>query len=446
MITPFLAQGNSLFSRLSNFAEVFPAWVLLLAMIFLLGSVQLAFSKNAFLLIPIYLVMCMFSGHTINQLDTGTTLFRWWLIFCFSATALKMGRYPGPICMMLGCYWLFSLFSVLWSPNFSGGIQLSGLNILMNIGGSCAIAGLILSPLEVKKTAELYCLMSIIFIFNGFVSIGSMSGSRFAGALGDSVGIFVITGGLLMPALLWAFICRSKGTRIAAGVGFTFVSLLCVLSGTRTGLFAGVLGSLSLLFQFDAKAFVRAMVALIITVIFCLSAVQLFPQQTDFISSRYFETDRSGNLSIRTNTTGRDELWKKAFDKTVERPVLGRGAAADKKARIGGFHNAYLQEWYNSGIVGVLLFFGASILALFKTFRLTQSKTLDKECLQISRLLFAWMIVLFLVSFFESKLTSPSNIMAFTMVLIGVMTYRLEIHANSIGHAPIHIQITDRTL
>ncbi len=432
MITSLLAQGTDLFSRLANFAEVFPAWVLLFSLIGLLASLQLALSRNAFWLIPIYLTMCMFSGHIISQLDTGTTLFRWWLIICFCAAALKIRKYPGPICIMLGSYWLFSFFSVLWSPNFSGGIQLSGLNVLMNLGASCAIAGLILSPLEIKKVLKIYCLMSIIFVTNGFASIGNISGSRFAGALGEAVGLFVITGGLLMPALLWAYLSHSKGTRIAAAISFILVSLLCVLSGQRAGFLAGVISCIPLIFQLNAKFFSKAIIATTCTVLFCGFAIQSFPQQMKFITTRYFDTDRNGNMSIRTNTTGRNELWNKALDKTLERPVLGYGAAADKRAKIGGFHNAYLQEWYNGGILGLFLFFGASLLALYKTFRLTQSKTLDEESLQMSRLLFSWMIVLFLTSFFESKLASPSNIMAFTMVLIGVMTHRLEMHANSI--------------
>ena len=431
MNTLLLAQRTDLFSRLDSFAELFPAWVLLFALAGLLASLQLALSRNAFWLIPIYLMMCMFSGHTIRQLDTGTTLFRWWLIFCFCVAALKIGKYPGPICIMLGCYWLFSLFSVLWSPNFSGGIQLSGLNLLMNFGASYAISGLISSPSKIKKTITLYCLMSVFFIANGFVSIGNISGARFAGAMGEAVGLFVITGGLLMPALLWAFLSHPNYNRYAAAIAFTLTTTLCVLSGQRAGFFAGVIGCFPLLFQLNAKFFSRALIISIAVVAAFIFTLQLFPIQTKFIAERYFEIDRNGNMSFSTNTTGREALWKQALDRTIERPILGHGASAHQKSEVEGFHNAYLQEWYNGGIIGLFLFFGASVLALIKTFRLTQSIFFDEETRQMSRLLFSWMIVLFLVSFFESKLSSPSNIMTFTMVLVGVMTHRLEACAKS---------------
>ncbi|MDB2318418.1 O-antigen ligase family protein [bacterium] len=303
----------------------------------------------------------------------------------------------------------------------------------MNCGASCALAGVISSPLEMKKIVNEYCLISIIFIANGFIGIGNLSGGRYAGAMNDAVGLFVITGGLLMPALLWACLFHVKSARIAAGIAFLLVTLLCVLSGQRTGFFAGIIGCIPLIFQVNGKFLIRGLIVFSAVITFCIFAIQLFPQQTDFITKRYFDINRNRNISIRVDTTGRSLLWKRAFDKTMEKPILGHGAAADRISEIKGFHNAYLQEWYNGGIFGPALFFGASVLALFKTFRLSQSKTLDDEAQQISRLLFSWMIVLFLTSFFESKLASPSNIMAFTMVLIGVMTHRLEIYANSVA-------------
>ena len=145
-------------------------------------------------------------------------------------------------------------------------------------------------------------------------------------------------------------------------------------------------------------------------------------------------------MSLSIDTTGRNELWNRALKRTMEKPIVGFGAAADKRSNIGGFHNAYLQEWYNGGVIGLFLFLGASLVALYKTFRLTQLKHLDDEIRQYSRLLFSWMIVLFLTSFFESKLASPSNIMAFTMVLIGVMTHRLELHAKAVQHEQLYSQ------
>lgn len=435
-----LAQGSDLFSRLSQFSSEFPAWVLLLGVFFLVATVQLALSKHVFWLIPTYLLMCMFSGHIVSQLDTGTTLIRWWLILCFCIAALKMGSYPGSICIMLGTYWLFSLFSTLWSPNFGGGIQLAGLSVLMTLGASTAISGIMANPAIIMKTLNLYALMSVVFILNGLVSIGNLSGSRFAGAMGEAVGLFVITGGLLMPTLLWAFLTKEKSLRLAAGLGFILVSALCATSGQRAGFFAGAISCLPLLFQLNSKFFARSLVVISVAVIFSTLFIQLFPQQSEFVVKRYFDTDKNGNMSLSIDTTGRNELWNRALKRTMEKPIVGFGAAADKRSNIGGFHNAYLQEWYNGGVIGLFLFLGASLVALYKTFRLTQLKHLDDEIRQYSRLLFSWMIVLFLTSFFESKLASPSNIMAFTMVLIGVMTHRLELHAKSIQHEQLYSQ------
>lgn len=429
----FLAQqDNDLLGRIAELGERIPFALIPIGAICLLALLQLALSPRAFWLIPIYLVMCMFSGHSLTMLDTGSTLVRWWLILCFCLSATQKTGYPGKVCEMLGWYWSFSLVSLIWSPNISGGIQLSGLSLAMTAVASRGISGLIPDIATARRVILWYLLMAVVFVANGLLSLGSMRGARFAGGMGEAVALFVITGGLLMPALLWGYHSLRGNRRSYCLVGFGIVSGLCLVSGQRTGFYAGSIACLPFIVQFQSKYLSRGASALLIAVACGAIAIQFFPEQASFLAKRYLNTDSRGTVTISTDTTGRENKWLAALEKINENPVIGYGAAADQKSGIGGFHNAYLQEWYNGGAVGMFLFFGASVLAFSQTFRLMTNRQIDPKITQMGRLLFCWMIALFLASFFESKLASPSNIMAFTMVLISVLSYRLQTHSDAV--------------
>ena len=427
--------STDFFGRISSFTEQFPAWLLLLGIFFLFATIQLSLSRYAFWLIPAFLLMCMFSGNKIAALDTGSTLMRWWLIFCLCISSSRRYIFPGSICFMLGTYWLFSIVSALWSPNFRGGIQVATLSFALSWIAASGISGCLMNLQSIKNVAQSYLALSAIFIANGAISLGDIRGSRFAGSMAESVSatLFVITGGLLMPTLIWGFNTFGGWKKIMSLIGFSAVFGLCFLSGQRAGLFAGVISCIPLILKIDSKILTRFFVSTL-----CISAViacsiQLFPQQSDFIFGRYFRIDRNGTTALSFNTTGRDKKWGAALEGIWDKPIIGHGVAADKISGIGGFHNAYLQEWYNGGVLGLALYLGASIAALFKTFRLSRSPYLDDDSRQLSLLFFSWMTVLFLVSLFESKLANPSNIMPFTLVLIGVMTHRLELHAKTLA-------------
>ncbi|MDB4468560.1 O-antigen ligase family protein, partial [bacterium] len=201
-----------------------------------------------------------------------------------------------------------------------------------------------------------------------------------------------------------------------------------LISGQRSGFFAGVIACIPFVFQFKKSAIIPSLVAVAIATMLSVLLLQSFPKQAEFLTRRYLNTTKTGT-SIRLNTTGRDQRWAAATKKILERPIIGHGVAADKKAGIGGFHNSFLQEWYNGGVAGLLLFSGGCLYALFKTFRIWRNKFLIHEHRQLGCVLFSWMIVLILSGCFESKLASPSNIMAFTMILVSVMAHRLDVYA-----------------
>ncbi len=421
-----IAQRGDFFGRIAQFQEQFPFWVLLLGAAALLGILQIAFSNRNFWLIPLYFMACMFSGNIIQQVDTGTTFLRWWLIFCFSAAAIRGWAYPGLVCSMLGVYSVYLLAAVSWSPNPIWGLQIAVLGTMMFLFASGNISSILNNSEQIKNLILWFLAIAPIFLLNGLIGIGQISGGRYAGAMGEASVLFVITAGLLMPLFLWGSQTLKGPSRFLCLLGFVITSALGLLAGQRSGFFAGIIACVPFVIQFRSKHLVVGLLGVVLAIPTMYAATQIFPDQTEFITQRFFEEDLEGNLSFSTDTTGREQLWRNAFDKIMMNPIIGHGTGADKVSGVGGFHNAYLQEWYNGGLIGLLLFLGASLVALLQTFFLFQDKRLSEENSQIARLLFSWMVVLFLVSFFEAKLQNPSNIMAFTMVIVGVCANRLK--------------------
>ena len=319
---------------------------------------------------------------------------------------------------MLGIYWAFSMVSSFWSPNTTSGLQIATLSFALTIFAASGISGLVPDLKTCRKVMMIFLWMSAIFIINGLVGAGQLSrtvGNRFGGSTTSSV-LFVITGGLLMPTLLWGYsTLRVRKHRNLCLLGLALVTTLCFLSGQRSGFFAGILGCMPFVFRFRAAYIVRGFFVVGLLVVLAWVATISFPTQTEFLTRRYF------SLSV----TGREYAWTWALQGIMNRPVIGHGAGAH--LTIGfGVHNAYLQEWYNGGFLGVALFFGASIVAAVQAFSLSKNKAIPKEASDMGRLLLCWVVVLIATSFFESKLTTPSNIMPFTLVIVSVLSYRLR--------------------
>ncbi|MDA7925084.1 O-antigen ligase family protein, partial [Mariniblastus sp.] len=341
---------NDFFARLLQLSDHFPAWMIMLGALLLIGTLGISFSRYALWLILVYLVMCMFSGNAIRQLDTGSTLMRWWLIGCLSLASLHKNAHPGRVCIMLGTYWLFSLVSLLWSPNFGAGIQISCLSIAMILFAGSGISGLLPDFNTMQKIPQFYVVASSVFAINAIIGFGNIEGGRrFSGSSAETVSasLFVITGGLLMPSLIWGYNFYKGKRRLFSLIGFAVVFGLCFLSGQRTGFYAGIAGSLAFIFQINAKMIPRAIILSLSAIFFCLTLANYFPSQASFIFERTITVSNTNAFSLNFNTTGRAELWNSFFEDILDNPIIGYGASADKVRGTMGAHNAYLQEWYN---------------------------------------------------------------------------------------------------
>lgn len=89
-----------------------------------------------------------------------------------------------------------------------------------------------------------------------------------------------------------------------------------------------------------------------------------------------FYTDVAENIIRRLQDeknflSGRDRIWKKAWNGIVVHPVLGNGTGSFSLVSGSSAHNSFLQIWYENGLVGLVMVSAAMLISLraaFSTF------------------------------------------------------------------------------
>jgi hypothetical protein len=414
MIDLLAQSATGLEGRLGTLLENPFIVILVLAVSFV--AIMASLQAKRKLLVFAYCFCLMFSGHILQVVDSGTTLVRWALIGCLTLSATKGYRPQGVLCSMLGIYWTFSAVSTLWSDSPRIGLQLSGLSFLLCVPAAMALSDEYGKDYEFDFFPKFMNWVAVVYILNATATFSGLTGARFSGSI-TSAPLFVITGGLLMPCLLWgALEAKTRVGLLVHVIQFAAIFGLCFISGQRTGFFAGLIGCLPLMTRLLSQRAVYAMFALVVAWIVGWMGIQLFPDQATFISERYLTTD----------VTHRDEVWLGSLELIYENPILGYGAGSHSKIGFG-IHNAFLQEWYNGGIFGLFLFFGAFVWGGYKSLKMSLDESLPPEALNLARLCLGWVVTLSATAFFESKLTSPSNVLAFCTVNVGLMIHHLNL-------------------
>ncbi len=361
-------------------------------------------------LVLAYLVMLMFSGASISLLDHGSTLCRWFLIFCLALSACKGWRFPGWPCTMIGAYSLFLIVSVLWSPFPLHGLQFAVLLFLITLPAGGAIRDELHSKEDLVRVIKYYGWVAAIFVVTALAGKAPMEGNRFSGGI-ESAPLFVITGGILLIPLVAMFFVetqrRNRNILLCLSVAVFTASFL---SGQRSGFFAGILGLLPMFYRFAKNQFTSVALITLITCTISVVALETAPDQRDFLERRYLTLDVNGRAS----------RWEAAFRYCMDAPFTGHGVESDRKRRVG-FHNAFLKEWHNGGIVGLVLFFGAFLVMGLQSLDICFRRNVPQGYNDIGYVLLGWSIALGASAMFESKLSSPSNIQMFTTVICSVI-------------------------
>jgi O-antigen ligase len=238
--------------------------------------------------------------------------------------------------------------------------------------------------------------------------------SRFSGFAKKAPAFALVLGGLL-PFAFWAvWNAESKAVRIACGLGFLAGMVTLALSGQRAGTIAGVLGLLPMIIiTMISKKNIRWSLALII-LLFLLG--MFFIQQTStervaFLLSRY----RS-----ESGLSNRELIWETALSEISKEPFLGQGTGSAEQVVSSSFHNAYLEVWFNTGVLGLTLFIAAQGYFLYRIFYLMRLNK-DPKAQSIMALALGYMIGFLGVCLVESAGAGASNVNLILYLFLGVL-------------------------
>ncbi len=329
--------------------------------------------RIAYLLLLLTLFAIPFED--IYKLPGIGTLARLFGLLTFAAWALSAfvsGRMRRPasfhgyvfgLVAWVGLSLLWSLDSTTTLDRIETFLQLLGLTLVM--WDLCSSAHAMRQALQ---ALVLGFWVAVVSVFINFAQGVEAYYGRFAAAGADpnyqSMSLAV---GM---AIAW-YLAISPGSR-----GFRILNVLYIpaaavamgLTGSRGGFLAGFV---ALAYILSSVTHLRraGFVGLIVTVAAAVAVIVLFVPATSFerISSVTDEITE-GDLN------GRAQIWLEATDAFVERPVVGIGAGASRAALPTGKvpHNVTLTLAVELGIVGLILFGGAMLIAIRSALRVPQ--------------------------------------------------------------------------
>jgi O-antigen ligase len=385
--------------------------------ILVMGLLTLTALGKTKILLYLFLILLMFSGFAVAAIDSASTLLRWTLIFLLGLTAMRGAASPGPPAILLGAFAVWGIVCSPIAPSMWWAIQRGGLLLVLALPAAAAIARGIDGLPDIIRMLKGFLVAGGLYVVLGLATLPSLmesGGERFSGA-GESAPLFVMTGGLILPVALWGALNRSlRSWRWFCVAIAVCTALLCVVSGQRTGTFAGFIGCIPLLMRFGLRRVLSGAAIVGIGIAVVLVVLSGMPEQADFVYRRFTSAD----------TTGRIERWLFAVDLCLQEPFFGHGIGANMTMGMG-FHNAFLTIWYDGGLLGLALFLGAFVWQLGVGVRLAFSR-LQQEYRDLALLLLGLTLALIAGAFFESKLDSPSNIAMFMAVFVSLAHARLR--------------------
>ncbi len=254
-----------------------------------------------------------------------------------------------------------------------------------------------LSLISIAVAGTIYSLLNFISL-PGHLN----EASRFSGYSKGAPTFALFLGGLL-PFSFWGlWRADNRAIRVVCGSGFLFGLVTLIFSGQRTGSVAGIVGLIPLLFTFQQRKRIKWFVFLM--VLLSLLGYVLFkqsgPKMVDFLLGRY---------SLESGLSGRELIWGSALSEIYKSPFLGKGIGAAESVMRYSFHNAYLEVWFNTGVLGLFLFLAAQLYFIYRIVYLSRICK-EPEIRSILALGLGYMIGFTLICLFESTGAGASNL------------------------------------
>jgi O-antigen ligase len=386
--------------------------------------VYLTFTNRIHIMFSLMVLSAAFVGSTISMLDSLSALSRWVTIFLLLFLGVTKSRMKVSLGMLF--FWLYVLlgFISLFNANlFSWQFQKSVLLIIVTMGISLAFGD---KPFETfKSTLTLIAISATIFsLVNFFLLPGQLSDpTRFSG-LAKGAASFAATLGGMLPFAFYGFLQERRFLlKLVYGAGFLVGAITLVFTGQRAGTIAGVLGVIPLLGMIWKKKNFAWFMILAIGVII---AGVVFLQQTSFARQSFLVS----RYSLDYGLSGRDLIWQRAISEIGKDPIVGHGIGAAEQVISASFHNAYLEVWFNAGILG-LLFFVAAQVYFFLRFLSFLGKVKNPEQVEVLALAFGYFMGFLVLCIFESIGAGASNINLMLYIFLGVLVSKQELFKNN---------------
>lgn len=283
---------------------------------------------------------------------------------------------------------------------------------------------------RVQKTLMVVTLAALAWVaVNGvFGSTGGVergSGeARYAGVVG-ATGQMANVGGFLPPFLLWGFFRSSRRSyKYLCLAGFLVILPMLVYVGQRIGLFAAFIGLVPLLwFRFGGKRLVLGICLLLGVGLVTFQLLLIInPTTRSYLLDKYVY--RVSDLS------GREALWQATLQECLRSPIVGHGnGVASIRSTISagmGVHNSYLELWFDGGILALMLWAGVIVFTVFRCIGIVLGPA-PPDAKEDARLMLGCILALSAQAFFESTLTSPTNLNAGLFLLCITLIDRVRL-------------------
>lgn len=407
--------------RIADFLEAADPLILVGGLTALMLIIVLGVFQKRLALFFLLALSLTLDAASIPALGMAAALARFAMIFVMATYVVGLRQSPGKAWWMFVAYVVVGLLFTARSSNPLLSIQWGGLTLASALAAA-SLVEYVNSVDRATKICLVFVLCAVFWSGLGLLSlmnlgVSSQAGARFAGFT-QSAGIFVQTGGMLLPFAVWGALRPwNQFFRVLCALTAVLMVLVLLASAQRTGTFAGLIACLPLLARAKLQKLLVGAIVVAAAVLVVYKAAQLNQAQTDFATKRL--TSKS--------TSQRTRLWASTIPILMEEPFLGRGFGINKELHqvVGDtVHNTYLQIWYDTGILGLIFFVVSGLLAGWQGFLLiVRARSPDVN--ELARLMFGILLSSAATGFFATGAASPSDFATMGFLFAMVLTARL---------------------
>lgn len=355
-------------------------------------------------------------GSTIVLVDNVASLIRWLSILALLLSGVLVGRIRlSPGLLFFWGYVFLGFAFLFWAVNVSWQVQKTILLMLVTLA---VTLGFSTGRPETYQSA----LMAVAVAAAAYAALSFLplttylnNPMRYAGFSKEAPS-FVASLGALLPFALWGFWqAGSRAIKVVCGCGFLLGAACLILSGQRAGLVAGLVALVPLLVAVARRQW-RTALAVVLVLAIAILLVGLLLEQ----SSAERRAFLAGRYSAASGLSGRELIWRVAIGRIAQAPLLGRGIGAVEVDNAYSFHNTYLDVWFNTGLLGLVLYAGSQVYFIYRVLYL-RKRVSGPEGESRLALVLGYMLGFGALGMVESLGAGASNVNIVLYLFLGVL-------------------------